>query len=73
VNTMTVPLLLVVAYLAARRYWPYKTRRRCRGTGGRGSPTGRSWRNCPRCGGSAQRSRGGRISRSVLGTTTVLR
>lgn len=44
-------------YLAHCRWWPYAPCVRCDGAGKLRSPSGRSWRSCPRCKGTGKRLR----------------
>lgn len=53
-------LLTTFSYLALVAVWPFKTCRRCRGTGKVRSPVGRAVRRCPRCAGSGLRLRAAR-------------
>lgn len=69
VGTGTLVLLglaVVVGYLIACAVWPFKSCRRCDGTGKLRSPSGRAWRTCPRCRGRRGRLRAGR---RLFGTT----
>lgn len=47
-------------YTFACWWWPFEVCPRCDGGGKFGSPSGRHWRNCRRCGGSGRRLRLGR-------------
>lgn len=58
-STLTVLLVLAVVYLAACSVWPYRSCRRCGGSGKSRSPNGKSWRTCGRCGGNGQQLRVG--------------
>lgn len=54
---LAVALVALVAYAIASWFWPYTTCRKCSGAGRFRSPSGRSWRACPRCGGSGAKER----------------
>lgn len=58
----------VIAYAATCYVWPYTrcTRTRCE-SGKLRAPNGRTWRRCPRCGGSGSRVRIGRRVLELLG------
>jgi DnaJ-class molecular chaperone len=67
------PLLLIAGlalagYVLSLRIWPVKACGRCGGSGKLRSPSGRSWRNCPRCKGSGGRVRIGRRVMDGLGS-----
>lgn len=47
-------------YVLTCYVWPFKSCRRCTGSGKRRSPSGRAWRKCPRCKGGGERLRFGR-------------
>lgn len=57
---MTTAILLLVGwfvvYYLACQIWPYTTCGRCKG-GKHHSPSGKAWRDCPRCGGSGKKRR----------------
>lgn len=48
---------LLGAVLLEARIWPLTRCLRCRGKGKFRSPASRSWRKCPRCGGTGERRR----------------
>jgi Zn finger protein HypA/HybF involved in hydrogenase expression len=63
--TTSVVLVLAAAgalalYLVTCRIWPYGNCRRCHGSSKLHSPTGRSFRPCPRCKSTGRRLRIGR-------------
>lgn len=45
----------VAGWLVWSRFWPYADCRKCKGRGQFRSPTGRSYRRCPRCKGTGAR------------------
>lgn len=47
-------------YAVACLIWPYASCGRCEGGGKLRSPSGRTWRACPRCAGTGRRLRIGR-------------
>jgi hypothetical protein len=53
-------LIWVAGYALACWIWPFTACRRCGGAGRHKSPTGKAWRKCRRCKGSASRIRTGR-------------
>ena len=53
-------LALLSIYAVACVAWPYSAYSRCSGSGKRPSPSGRAFRNCPRCSGTGRRLRLGR-------------
>lgn len=55
-----VVLALLGAYIAACVWWPWTGCARCDGTAKLRSPTGKAWRDCPRCAGSGRKVRLGR-------------
>lgn len=58
----------IAVYLAACRYWPYTACGKCDGKGRFRSPSGKSWRPCPRCKGSSRKERlGVRVLRVLSG------
>lgn len=56
---LTGVLVLLGLYLLASWVWPYTSCGRCDGAGKFRSPGGKSFRRCPRCGGSGERLRWG--------------
>ena len=54
-----VVLVLLGAYVAACVWWPWTSCGWCDG-GKRRSPTGKAWRDCPRCAGTGRKVRLGR-------------
>jgi hypothetical protein len=50
-------LVVLAGYVLACWFWPLTRCGRCHGAGRFRSPSGRSWRPCPRCGGSGSRER----------------
>lgn len=62
-------LVLTLGYLVACAVWPYANCIRCHGAGKFRSPTGKAWRNCPRCKGTGRRVRIGRRIHSHLART----
>jgi hypothetical protein len=54
---IALALLASAGYVVAAWFWPYTACRKCGGAGRFRSPSGRSWRPCPRCGGSGTRER----------------
>ena len=62
VNTGSVSiaaLALLAGYTAACVLWPWTSCARCQ-NGKLRSPTGKAWRDCPRCGGTGRKVRFGR-------------
>lgn len=57
---IAIGVLILAAYLAACRIWPYANCSRCSGSGKSRSPSGKKFRNCPRCKGTGRRKRIGR-------------
>jgi hypothetical protein len=55
-----VLLLGFIAWVIACAWWPFAACFRCKGEGKFRSPSGKAWRNCPRCSGSGKRVRLGR-------------
>lgn len=55
-TTITVVLVVTMAYWVVSQIWPYARCRRCSG-GKLRTPSGKTWRKCPRCGGSGERER----------------
>ena len=55
-----IVVLWIGVYLAACAWWPFRAHSRCSGTGKLRSPSGRSWRRCPGCGGTGTKLRIGR-------------
>ncbi len=53
-------LLWSAGYVIACAFWPFAACGRCDGTGKHRSPSGKAWRKCRRCRGSAARLRFGR-------------
>jgi hypothetical protein len=53
-------LLVAAGYALACWWWPFTSCPRCKGTGRSKSPTGKNWRKCRRCKGTATRVRLGR-------------
>lgn len=47
-------------YLISCARWPWKPCPVCKGAGKRRSPSGRAFRDCPRCGGKGRQLRAGR-------------
>jgi len=59
--TLTLALLAVtLGYAVACWIWPFKSCRKCDGSGKRRSPSGRAFRLCRRCDGTGRRLRAGR-------------
>lgn len=58
--------VLGAEYLIACWLWPWTRCWRCKGTGKFRSPTGRAWRDCPRCDGRGKRLRIGRYIVALL-------
>lgn len=54
-------LLWAAGYAFACWFWPFTRCKKCEGTGKRKSPSGKAWRKCRRCKGSATRIRTGRL------------
>ena len=63
-------LCWLAGYAIACTIWPWASCKKCGGAGIRQSPTGRAFRNCPRCKGSPRRLRTGR---RILNAAGVLR
>ncbi len=55
-----VALLWAGCYALACWIWPFTACRKCGGAGRHKSPSGKAWRKCRRCKGSATRIRTGR-------------
>lgn len=53
-------LAFAAGYAFACWFWPWTSCRRCDGKGKFRSPSGKNWRKCPRCKGSAAKVRLGR-------------
>lgn len=63
-------LAWAVGYIVACRVWPLTKCRKCAGTGRHQSPSGKAWRKCRRCKGSASRIRTGRLILNKLKITS---
>lgn len=57
---LTLTGLATAGYVAVCAFWPFTACRLCSGSGKRRSPSGKAFRICPRCKGSARRLRTGR-------------
>jgi hypothetical protein len=53
-------IAITLCYAIACWIWPFKSHRKCDGTGKRRSPSGRAFRLCRRCDGTGRRLRAGR-------------
>ncbi len=53
-------LVWLACYTFACWFWPFAACKKCDGQGRFKSPSGRAWRRCPRCKGTATRLRTGR-------------
>ncbi|WP_433302278.1 hypothetical protein ACQP2F_08595 [Actinoplanes sp. CA-030573] len=62
-GAIAVPLALIIVtlgYALACWVWPFKSCRKCDGTGKKRSPSRRAFRLCRRCAGTGRRLRAGR-------------
>lgn len=57
---ITITAAITLCYTLACWIWPFRTCRRCAGTGRRRSPTGRAFPYCRRCRATGARLRAGR-------------
>lgn len=66
--------LWAAGYVIACRIWPFAACRKCDGAGRFRSPSGKAWRHCRRCKGSASRLRYGvRVANWLRGTADSAR
>lgn len=61
--------IVTLGYFVACAVWPYASCVRCDGNGKFRSPSGKAWRNCPRCKGTGRRVRYGRRIHTSLTKT----
>jgi hypothetical protein len=60
ITLVTALMITTLCYACACWIWPFRSCRKCGGSGKRHSPSGRAFRLCRRCDGTGRRLRAGR-------------